>query len=242
MLNALDSSNYFQFNISAAQILGLNNAIYCSELINIYQKAEKKKKLYDDFFLVNRNYVTKRTTLNLNAQYECDASLSKVGIIIIAKNNQDMLKLDYEKFVQIITGEDTNYLKEVAKKARTITPSDSKEAKAKRILKALQERVNSGNADVDVALRHWIEVTFEKTSMSCETVEDFQKLLIQYCKVDIKKALRIIEIATSQAWTSCTQAIASYEKEQEVLTKVNNLPRVSNIKRGSLKNLSDEIY
>lgn len=242
MLIAIDSSNYFQFNISAAQILGLNNAIYCSELINIYQKAEKKKKLYEGFFIINRNYVTKRTTLNLTTQYECDASLSKVGIVVVSKDNPDMIKLDYEKFVQIVTEEDSNYLKEVAKKARTITHSDSKEAKAKRILKALQEKVNSGNTNVDVALKHWIEVTFEKATMSCETVEDFQKLLMQYCKVDIKKALRIIEIATSQAWISCTQAIASFEKEQEVLNKTNNLPRVSSIKRGSLKNLSDKVY
>ena len=242
MLNALDASNYFQFNISAAQILGLYNAIYCSELINIYQKAKKKKKMFGDYFIVNRNYIAHKTTLDVETQYACDSSLKKVGIVDISKDNPDMIKLDYEKFVQIITEEDYKYLKEVSKKARTITPSDAKEAKKKKIVEALQDKIDSGNADVDVALRHWVEVTCEKTFMSCDTVMDFQKVLMQYSKVDIKKALRIVEIATSQAWTSCTQAISSYEKEQEVLTKVNNQPRVTNIRRGSSKNLSDEIY
>jgi len=242
MLNALDASNYFQFNIIAAQILGLNNAIYCSEVINIYQKAKKKKKLYDDFFIVNRNYITHRTTLDITTQYECDASLKKVGIIYISKDNPDMIKLDYEKFVQIVTEEDYKFLKEVTKKARTVTPSEVKEAKKKKTIESLQEKVNSGNANIDMALRHWIEVTCEKTFISNDTVMDFQNVLMQYAKVDTKKALRIIEIATSQAWTSIVQAISSFEKEQEVLNKVNNLPRVSNIKRGSSKNLSKEVY
>ena len=78
--------------------------------------------------------------------------------------------------------------------------------------------------------------------MSCDTVLDFQKVLMQYAKVDVKKALRVIEIATSQAWTSCTQAIASYEKEQEVLFKALNQPRVSKIKRGSEKTLGDKVF
>ena len=242
MLNALDASNYFQFNISAAQILGLFNAIYCSEIINIYQKAEKKKKLYDGFFIVKRDYITKRTTLDLTVQYECDAALQKVGIIKISKDNPDMINLDYEKFVQIVTNEDYKSLKEISKKARILTPSDVKEAKKKKIKENLQAKVCTGNGMLDEALRNWIDVTFEKTVISNATVIDFQNVLMQYIKVDVKKGLRIIEIATAQAWTSCVQAIESYEKEQEVLTKVRNQPRVTNIKRGSVKNLSEEVY
>lgn len=242
MLNALDASNYFQFNISAAQILGLNNAIYCSELINIEQKAKKKKKIYDGYMLLNRGYIAHRTTLNVALQYECDASLKKIGLVEIKEDNPDMVKFNYEMFVQIVMGEDSKWLKEISKKARTMTPGDAKEAKKKKAMEALKGNVDSGNANVDVALRHWIDVVCEKCYMSCDTILDFQKVLMQYAKVDIKKALRVVEIATSQAWTSCTQAIASYEKEQEVLAKSFNQPRVSEIKRGSRKNLSDEVF
>ena len=126
MLNALDASNYFQFNISAAQYLGLNNAIYCSELINILQKATKKKKLVDGYIVLNRNYIAHRTTLDVETQYVCDASLKKVGIVTISKENPDKIKLNYERFVEIITGEDSNYLKEIGKKIRTSSQSDAK--------------------------------------------------------------------------------------------------------------------
>lgn len=242
MLNALDSSNYFQFNISAAHILGLNNAIYCSEIIAIYQKAKKKRKIYDEFFDVDRNYIVNRTTLSIQTQYECDSSLKKVGIIEIDEKSPDRIKLDYQKFIQIVTEEDCKFLNEISKKARTKDASEVKEAKKKRIINSLQEKVNSGNIHIDEALKKWIEITCEKSYMSCETVLDFQKVLMQYSKVDVKKALRIVEIATSQAWTSCTQAILSYEKEQEVLSKVLNQPRVTNIRKSSLTNLSDEIF
>lgn len=242
MLKALDSSNYFQFNITAAQILGLNNAIYCSELINIYQKAEKKKKLFNNYFIVKRDYIAKRTTLNSTSQYECDASLKKIGIIKVSKENPDMIKFDYDKFVQIITGEDDASLKEISKMVRKLTTHEIKEAKQKSKKEDLHEFVASGNALIDEKLRNWIDVTCEKTFMSKETILDFQKVLMQYIKVDVKKGLRIVEIATSQAWTSCVQAIASYEKEQEVLTKAMNQPRVTNIKRSSIKNLSDEVF
>ena len=242
MLNALDASNYFQFNITAAQILGLANAIYCSELIGIYQKAKKKKKLHNDFFDLNRSYVAHRTTLDLHAQYECDALLSKVGILEVSKDSPDRLKFNYEAFAQIVTGEDNTFLREISKKARTLTPVDAKEAKKKRILEALQSKVSSGNALVDQALRHWIEVTSEKTYMSNDTVLDFQRLLMQYAKVDVKKALRVVEIATSQAWTSCTQAISSFEREQEVMSKALTQPRVSTIRKGSRNSLDEEVY
>ena len=242
MLNALDASNNFQFNITAAQILGLNNAIYCSELINVYQKAKKKKRLYDDFFVLNRAYVAHRTTLSVDAQYECDSALSKVGVVEVSKDSPDKLRFNYDAFAQIVTGEDCNFIKEIASKARKPSASDVKEAKKRKIVEALKAKVSSGNASIDEALRHWVEVTCEKTYMSCDTVMDFQKVLMQYSKVDVSKAMRVVEIATSQAWTSCTQAIASYEKEQEVLSKSLGQPRVSRIRRGSSVNLSDEVY
>ena len=242
MLNALDSSNNFQFNIIAAQILGLSNAIYCSELIAIYQKAKKKKKLYGEFFDLNRSYVARMTTLSIDAQYECDSALKKVGVVEISDDSPDRVKFNYERFAQIVTGEDNSFIKDISKKARTPSAGEVKEAKKKRIVEALQNKVSTGNASIDFALRHWIEVTCEKTYMSCDTVTDFQKVLMQYSKVDVKKALRVVEIATSQAWTSCTQAIASYEKELEVLSKALSQPRVSNIRRGSRMNLSDDVY
>lgn len=242
MLNALDASNNIQFNISAAQILGLHNAIYCSELINIYNKAKKKKKLYEEFFILNRPYVAHRTTLDINTQYECDAALKKIGVVDVNKDNPDMVRFNYDKFAQIIAGDDTKFLNDIAKKAKTSSPSEVKEAKKKKVIEMLQEKVNSGNANVDIALRHWIEVTCEKVYMSTDTIMDFQKVLMQYAKSDLKKAMRVVEIATAQAWTSCVQAIASYEREQEVLMRALNQPRVTHIRKGTQKTLSDEVY
>lgn len=242
MLNNLDSSNNFQFSIPAAQVLGLSNAIYCSMLASIQSKAERKRKIYDGYFFVNRPYVTNKTTLTMEEQYECDAALAKVGVVRIDGKNPDKLLFDYERFAQVVTGDDGRFLKEIAKKARRSSPSEVREAKKLKTIEVLQNKVSSGNANVDLALRHWIEVTCEKAFMSPDTVLDFQKVLMQYAGVDVRKALRVVEIATSQAWTSITQAISSYEKEKEVLSKAISQPRVSSIKRGSQSSLSNEVY
>lgn len=45
--------------------MGLHTAIYVNELINISAKALKKNKLIaDKFFLLDRKYITRRTTLD----------------------------------------------------------------------------------------------------------------------------------------------------------------------------------
>ena len=57
LIDILNSSNYIMVNMDAIRIFGLNTAVYCAELLNIYKKAVSKKKLYNDnkYFKIDNN-------------------------------------------------------------------------------------------------------------------------------------------------------------------------------------------
>ena len=58
LLDLLSLDNYVSYNIKVAEILGLHAAIYLSELMNINDKAIRKSKTKDNFFTVDRKYIT----------------------------------------------------------------------------------------------------------------------------------------------------------------------------------------
>ena len=62
LIELLSSSNYVNFNIKVAQILGLKSAIYLSQLMDINEKAIRKNKIEDNFFTIDRKYIESRTT------------------------------------------------------------------------------------------------------------------------------------------------------------------------------------
>ena len=75
LINFLSTDNYNSFNIELAHLIGLQEAIYLNELININQKAVRKNKIEDNYFLVDRKYIESRTTLNIDEQREIDQAL-----------------------------------------------------------------------------------------------------------------------------------------------------------------------
>jgi hypothetical protein len=73
-----------------AEILGLHPAIYLSELMNINDKAIRKDKVNDSSFILDRDYVSKRTTLSVDEQLDVESNLIKLGIV--DKPNDDKEK------------------------------------------------------------------------------------------------------------------------------------------------------
>lgn len=62
LIDILNSANYIMVNRDAIRIFGLNTAVYCAELLNIYKKAVIKQKLVDDtYFRVDRKYIENQT-------------------------------------------------------------------------------------------------------------------------------------------------------------------------------------
>ena len=75
MLSDLAYCNYESYNVKLANLFGLNISIYINLLMNIESKASDKEKLNNGYFLLDRDYVTSRTTFSEKDQLLFDDKL-----------------------------------------------------------------------------------------------------------------------------------------------------------------------
>lgn len=245
LLDVVSPNSYLTFNVTIARVIGLVNAVYCSELLDIYNKARKKKRLDESgYFVVNRDYVKNRTSIKLDEQYLCDASLSKVGLVKTSKENPDKILFNVEQFMKIIAEDDSKILETIAKKINLPSnKQDSKQLKHDKLKLKLKEAISVENIKIAQALEAWIDVVFESKNIIVDTVKDFQNTLMNYCGSDVEKAVRIVDIARLQTWTSCVYAIENYEKSQEILKRSKSkVIRTSNQQVATTDNLSDKKF
>ena len=246
LLDVVSPNSYLTFNVNIAHIVGLVNAVYCSEILEIYNKARKKQKLdKDNYFIVNRDYVKNRTSIKLDEQYLCDASLSKVGLIKTAKDNPDKICFDVKQFLKIIAEDDSKVLDTIAKKiSLPSNEKDSKELKRAKIKMNLKKLINVENTQIAQALESWIDAIFEndKIYLNSDAVKKFQSMLMNYCDTDVDKAIEVINTAKRLTWIDCTKAIESYEAAQEVIKKTKARVRRSSQKVATRDNLSDKEF
>ena len=243
LLDLLKSDGYIQFNIILAQILGLEGAVYCSELFNIFSKASKKNKLYDNiYFKIDRKYIFMRTTISIESQLKLDKALISLGLLQKSADNPDIVTIDVNTLVSLMTSEDAKSIQEISNKVSKIIHKDEKETKKTKILEALKDAVICQDYKLETALRDWVESIYvgKNGYITKKTVEIFQDTLFQYTK-DLSAALKIVEIATIQGYKDCQWAINTYEKDLKLKKQMsNNAPRVTAQNVGV--SLSDKIF
>ena len=73
------------------------------------------KKTYneDGYFLLNRNYIKEQIGLSLLEQYNCDSSLSQIGVVDIDKENKDLIRVNSALMTSIIINDDIQKIKEI---------------------------------------------------------------------------------------------------------------------------------
>lgn len=223
LIDLLNSANYIMVNKDAIRIFGLNTAIYCSELLNIYKKAVVKNKLYNDgtYFKIDREYIKEQTSLEIEDQLKCDINLRKVNIITPDEADPDIIHFDVEIYASILSSEDVKLLNSVSSKVKVSNPRNVKQAQRERIIIALKEAIECKTLPVLQKLQGWIEsiMADPKRYMSKQQVIAFKNRLDEYCNGDLQKALDIIEIATIHCYVDCQWAINLYER--------NNKPFIS---------------
>ena len=237
LIDLLNSSNYIMVNMDAIRIFGLNTAVYCAELLNIYKKAVTKKKLYDDvYFKIDREYIKKQTSIEIEDQLKCDANLLKVDIIKINEENPDIIFFDVEVYASLLSSVDIKLLDKVSAKVKVANPKGTKQAQRDRIIVALKESIECKTYEVLSALKGWIDSVMAdpKRYLSKQQVAAFKDRLDDYCNGDLQKALEIIRLATVHAYVDCQWAINVYERNNQPARsqlQVNNTVRVTEQKK-----------
>ena len=216
ILDLLRTDNYASYNIKLSHILGLEEAIYINQIINIMGKAIQKDKLIDDGFVkLDRNYIYNQTTLSLEQQLKIDTELLGVGILLRNFDNPDLLKIDTEMLASITSCDDITKLDKLTdrlgKQVRV-----SKSTKDYYNIEKLKTYIRCDNAELYDALFGWIEVLIrdKKTYLNYPLIQKFQQDLFTYTKGNLELALEIVATATLYGYRDCGWAIKMYEQNR----------------------------
>ena len=225
IVDLLSPANYIMVNRDAVKILGLNTAVYTSELLTIYKKVVTKKKFVNDdkFFEVDRAYIEKQTSLELSEQLKCDINLSKVNIVKINEENPNIIYFDIETYASVLASEDIKVLDDVSSKVKVEKTRGTKKSEKKYMIESLKNSIECRTPDILFRLYAWIDSIFESgKGLGKAQVKLFKDRLDDYCQDgSIDKAVAIINIAIANSYTDCQWAINSYERQLKMDSSAN---------------------
>lgn len=212
LVDLLSMDNYVNYNIQLAQILGLHPAIYISELLNINEKAVRKKKIIDDYFVVDRKYIEKRTTLDSIEQEKIDKFLIKLSILKQDTSNKNRLTLDLTILTSLVSATPAT-VRDLKSLVKSISPS-KKKTKAACIADELKGKVLTQNVELRQSYYEWIDAVMHKQGwMSATSVTSGEKVIDDYCDHDLDLAIQLLRIASINGYRDIQWAINSYEKD-----------------------------
>lgn len=215
-LDIMSQYNTLQVNIKLANLLGLKVAVYWAELLNVYARVLNKKKEEllenDGYFELDRGYITKRTTLSVTEQLEIDAGLNKLEVLFPAENDPNSIRLDIQKLCAILVDDDIDAIRDVQKRSK-LRRDDSARAKRYSVRINLIAALEETDTDILEAYKNWIDALLEaKKPITKQALVIYQKNLNTYTDNKDTK-IRILEIATTNAYTEFAWAMKIYEKD-----------------------------
>lgn len=241
LIELLSMSNYVHFNVKLAQILGLNSAIYLGQIMDINEKAIRKNKVDENFFTIDREYITKRTTIPEKEQKEIENNLIKIGILERSERDSNTLQLNLTVLTSILMSPDEDLLKNVENLAK---PKKTK-TKSEKIIENLKENIITLNPELRQAYFDWIDAVYQKDGfMTKAAVIAAQGTVDKFSNRNLDIALKILEIAAINGYRDITWAINNYNKDYRVNYTVStqtSKPSVSS-QPPVRKRLSEEVF
>ena len=217
LLDLLSLDNYVSYNIKVAEVLGLHPAIYLSELMNINDKAIKKSKLKDNFFTVDRKYITKRTTLTSVEQQDIDKQFFDIGLLKINPDDKNTMTLDLAVLTSILAG-DEKIIKDLKKlvSATNKLNKSKKKTKQEEECDLMKSYIKTTNTELYAAYCEWIDAVYSKVGwMSKKAVEVGERLVDENSNHNLDVALKIVEIATVNGYKDMTWAVDLFKKNYQ---------------------------
>lgn len=215
LIDLLSMSNYVSYNVKLANILGLNTAIYISELLNIKDKAMHKNKVRGEYFTVDRKYIQERTTLDEAAQLALEENLLSLGILEKIKGNDNDLSLNVTALTSILMSQDEKLLKDISKIVKA--KSSPKRTKSQVIRDNLKENIVTTNEELREAYSEWVDSVYAKDGwMSKKAVVSAQAIVDEFSQHDLDIALKVVGIAAINGYRDMSWAVNTYKKDYNI--------------------------
>lgn len=245
LLDIFNEDNSITVNFKTIKVFGLPTAVYLTEIISIYKKAIRKNKIQDGYFKLDRKYVNNLLDLSIEEQLVCDSNLIKTGVLKRLPEDPNMMKVDLNLYLSILSSEDVKLIEDVRKEMKTTRPKVVKTSQRQLQINALKDSIKCSNFELLEALRGWVDGVYAnpKGFLSKMSIEIFQNTLNNYTQGDLDLALRIVQIATVQGYRDCQWAIDLYERDQKQRKKIEReRVRVTEQYIASKDSLSDKVF
>lgn len=216
-VDLVNGDNYLSINISLANMIGLTEAVYVSELLSILKKAIRKNKLIDgNYVKIDRKFVKSRTTLSPDTQREIDAKLAGLDLLAIHPTMKDVVSVNSLGIVSLISLDEEDIEKDtldaMTRVFRTKTGSESNHLKGRAIAKSLKRAVCTANPYLRSLMNAWIDKLLESTALTKAAVNDFQDKVFRYSS-DVNVVRDIINLAIENKFAYAEAAIDAYGKQ-----------------------------
>lgn len=239
LIELLSTSNYVSYNIKLAELLGLHAAIYISELMNINDKAIKKNKLDQEYFKLDRSYITSRTTIDASEQLEIEENLLKLGILERGESD-DLILLNITTLTTLMMTTDEELIDKIKKSKKRKSRSGSKSTKADKIKENLKANLRVQNSELRQAYEGWIDAIYDKQGwMSVKCVTVAEDTVDEFSGRNLDIALKLLEIASIHGYRDIQWAINMYNKQYSVSYKPS--PSVKRVVTTNAQ-LSSEVF
>lgn len=216
----LDLFDELRLNKRLVKIAGFEVAAYWAELQSILKQVVKKQTADEHgFFILDRDYVERETTLTITKQLKCDEKLMSLGVMLKDHENPNRVAIAVNGMVAVITDEDTTKLKKTS-----AIKKDEKAAKIAGIKATMKNALLETDPELRAAYERWIDgmVDAQNCRFTKALVQLFEETVTEYTP-DKAKRLRIIEIATVNSYKDATWAISRLSSPRRA-PAATNLP------------------
>jgi len=217
LIELLSPSNYISFNIKLAEIFGLHSAIYISELLNINDKAIRKDKIQESSFILDREYISNRTTIKVEEQIEIEKNLIKLGILEKPNENENCVILNINVLTTLMMSADEDLVEGVKKLSKLKSEKKKRGTKSEAIKDNLLTNIVTTNIELLEAYKEWIDAVVAKEGwMSKKAVLYGQSVIDEFSNRDLDVALGVLAIAAMHGYRDIQWAINIYKDQYKV--------------------------
>lgn len=200
----LDLFDELRLNKRLVKIAGFEVAAYWAELQSVLKQVVKKQTMDEKgFFLLDREYIERETTLTVSKQLKCEEKLIDLGALLRDAENPNRIAIGVNAMVAVITGEDTTKLKKSGRSS-----ADEKAAKIAGIKSTMKKAIVETDPEIRAAYERWIDGMIDAANcrFTKAVVQIFEKTITEYTANKAMR-LKIIEIATTNSYKDATWAI-----------------------------------
>ncbi len=200
----LDLFDELRLNKRLVKIAGFEVAAYWAELQSVLKQVVKKQTMDEHgFFLLDRSYVERETTLTISKQLKCEEKLIELGALLRDAENPNRIAIGVNAMVAVITGEDTTKLKKSGRSS-----ADEKAAKIAGMKATMKKAIVETDPETRAAYERWVDGMIDAANcrFTKAVVQIFEKTITEYTTNKVIR-LKIIEIATTNSYKDATWAI-----------------------------------